>query len=199
MRSFRRSAAADQAGQTADPGEIHEIAPSSRVLGFPDHPRLRPSFADQPPLLCQTHTRDGEGLVSLQGAFDRDFVCFRFLADIFGREQRQVIDLDGLGTRDRLELPAKSVGTIEIRIRQFGQDLIFELSDPALGTPPALLERPEVFVAYDLDLRVVAGDALFQLVESFARSMAFFVSISRNFCARSSTRFGLRLSEGCAL
>ena len=37
MRGFRRSAAADQAGQTANPNEIGAIARSAGVLGFADH------------------------------------------------------------------------------------------------------------------------------------------------------------------
>ncbi len=37
MRGFRRSAAADQAGQIANPREISVIALSPRVLGLADH------------------------------------------------------------------------------------------------------------------------------------------------------------------
>jgi hypothetical protein len=59
MRGFRRFAAADQAGQTANPNEIGAIALSAGVLGFADH-HSTPwgSFPTEPQLLGQMHTRN---------------------------------------------------------------------------------------------------------------------------------------------
>lgn len=56
MRRFRRSAAADQAGQAANPGEISVVARSPCVLGFADHAfNSACSFPGQPQLLRQVH------------------------------------------------------------------------------------------------------------------------------------------------
>src|SRR4051794_23986177 len=65
VRGFRRSAAADEARQTADPGEIHGITRSPGVLGSTDHYSRR-LFAKKAPLLSETHTRNGSSLVPLQ-------------------------------------------------------------------------------------------------------------------------------------